>query len=68
MPNMSAGGRVSVLVAELVLLVVELSSLLPQAASTAPIAVEPPVSAMNLRRETGSLASLAIALLDASIG
>ena len=39
---------------------------LPQAARKAASAAEPPVSAMNLRRETGSLATRAIALLAAA--
>jgi len=45
-----------------VLVVVVLSLSLPQAARNAAAAAEPPVSAMNLRRETGSFAARAIAL------
>src|SRR6185312_3158246 len=41
---------------------VVLSLSLPQAARNAAAAAEPPVSAMNLRRETGSFAARAIAL------
>src|SRR3954452_22025265 len=50
--------------AELAVVVVPLS--LPQAARNAAAAVDPPVSARNLRRENGALASLAIDFLGIS--
>src|SRR3954465_15385735 len=50
---------------EAVVVVVSLS--LPQAARNAADAADPPVRAMNFRRETGSLASRATAFSDISL-
>ena len=56
------------LLAAVVAVVVLVPLSLPQAARNAARAAEPPVSAMNLRRETGSWATRAMALRGAAVG